>query len=630
MANETAELLVKISATTELLRQQMIAAENTVERTTKNIQRDLDKVDSGFGKIGKSSGALASGFGKANAALSSFTGNLAADVVGQFGAALGDMAKGAFELGSSLAEASSKLGVTVDELQRYRYIADQVGISQEEMDAGLSKLNRSIGQADAGNKKLNEAFGELNVSVRTSNGELKTAGQIMPELVAKISAIPEPAKRAALEVALFGKSGQNLENLLGGGSDALAKLSAEFDRLGIALSKDQADQLDAAADAIAKFKAQAQGTFTIFLADALPLLNEDIEATRKEIEFLIAIFKKLEALVGAGGKFLSNSTFAENLALAGRIATGNAPGAARIVGNVLDRANAPPVANTPRAIQPLNRFQPAPGRGPLKGGFGGVLGLGGAALTFDLSSLLAEAAAIEQIGAKARAALPAVAGLTQELNALGRADLERPAGVDFNGASGAEQISALVAAADERLAAEQDVNKEITADYLDRMNNATQFAAAQFEDLFRGGIGDVWDNFQRIGEQVIAQVAAKFLIAMLSKDGLSGAGGIGGILSSAFSSVLGFANGGMPPVGKVSMVGERGPELFIPRVPGTIISNDNLRGIGGGATQNITINAPGATAETVIAIRREIANAAPALIGAAKRETFRDSRRGRL
>ena len=51
----------------------------------------------------------------------------------------------------------------------------------------------------------------------------------------------------------------------------------------------------------------------------------------------------------------------------------------------------------------------------------------------------------------------------------------------------------------------------------------------------------------------------------------------------------GFANGGSPPVGKVSVVGERGPELFVPKVAGTIIPNN---AIGGGGTTNnmITVN----------------------------------------
>lgn len=49
-----------------------------------------------------------------------------------------------------------------------------------------------------------------------------------------------------------------------------------------------------------------------------------------------------------------------------------------------------------------------------------------------------------------------------------------------------------------------------------------------------------------------------------------------------------FADGGDPPVGKASIVGERGPELFVPRTAGTIIPNHMLGGSGG--TTNITNN----------------------------------------
>jgi hypothetical protein len=47
-----------------------------------------------------------------------------------------------------------------------------------------------------------------------------------------------------------------------------------------------------------------------------------------------------------------------------------------------------------------------------------------------------------------------------------------------------------------------------------------------------------------------------------------------------------FANGGQPPVGKVSVVGEKGPELFVPRTAGTVIPNNQL----GGGSQTINNN----------------------------------------
>lgn len=44
---------------------------------------------------------------------------------------------------------------------------------------------------------------------------------------------------------------------------------------------------------------------------------------------------------------------------------------------------------------------------------------------------------------------------------------------------------------------------------------------------------------------------------------------------------LTFADGGSPPVGIPSLVGERGPELFVPRTSGTIIPNNQLANLGG-------------------------------------------------
>jgi hypothetical protein len=62
-----------------------------------------------------------------------------------------------------------------------------------------------------------------------------------------------------------------------------------------------------------------------------------------------------------------------------------------------------------------------------------------------------------------------------------------------------------------------------------------------------------------------------------------GAGGsaLGGALKPPSVTNLNFgqglAEGGEPPVGEVSMVGEEGPELFVPKTAGTIIPYDHLR-----------------------------------------------------
>lgn len=56
---------------------------------------------------------------------------------------------------------------------------------------------------------------------------------------------------------------------------------------------------------------------------------------------------------------------------------------------------------------------------------------------------------------------------------------------------------------------------------------------------------------------------------------------------SFLTSLLGFADGGQPPVNQPSIVGEKGPELFIPKTAGTIIPNHKL-GDGGSGGFNST------------------------------------------
>jgi len=59
----------------------------------------------------------------------------------------------------------------------------------------------------------------------------------------------------------------------------------------------------------------------------------------------------------------------------------------------------------------------------------------------------------------------------------------------------------------------------------------------------------------------------------------------------------GFAAGGRPPVGKPAIVGEKGPELFVPRQAGTIVPNDQLGGGGGSVNISVNVDASGSSVE---------------------------------
>ena len=71
----------------------------------------------------------------------------------------------------------------------------------------------------------------------------------------------------------------------------------------------------------------------------------------------------------------------------------------------------------------------------------------------------------------------------------------------------------------------------------------------------------------------------------------------GGALAFAMgfvNKIKGFEKGGRPPVGRPSIVGEKGAELFVPDQAGTIVPNDKL-GMGKPVTVNFNINTVDAT-----------------------------------
>lgn len=113
-----------------------------------------------------------------------------------------------------------------------------------------------------------------------------------------------------------------------------------------------------------------------------------------------------------------------------------------------------------------------------------------------------------------------------------------------------------------------------------------------FKDFAKSVIRDL------IAIQIKAQMTSILGSAFkgLGFGGPSGAiGGGGGFGTGANYGNLDlggfFADGGSPPVNQVSVVGERGPELFVPRSAGTIIPNNALASMGGGG-QTINYNGP--------------------------------------
>jgi hypothetical protein len=127
-----------------------------------------------------------------------------------------------------------------------------------------------------------------------------------------------------------------------------------------------------------------------------------------------------------------------------------------------------------------------------------------------------------------------------------------------------------------------------------------------------------FDDLKKVALSAMAQIASASLRTMFSSLGGGGqGGGIGGLLASAVSGLAGLpgrATGGPVSAGRGYMVGERGPELFVPESGGRI---ERLAG-GGGARDvrvSIALSSPSAGDPAVLRqSSRQIAHAVRAAI----------------
>ena len=190
-----------------------------------------------------------------------------------------------------------------------------------------------------------------------------------------------------------------------------------------------------------------------------------------------------------------------------------------------------------------------------------------------------------------------------------------------------EKTSALVVAAQK--------NKEIKTAV-----EGTVIASKNLKDETKG----IKDAFAEIGDTIGSQISDALVGAINGTKSLGEAAkniindlansllrmGINTLLKSTglgiFSNLVGFANGGRPPVGRPSIVGERGPELFVPSTAGTIIPNNKM----GGTTNNIVVNVDVAGGASVDADENNSKQFGLALASAIQAEIINQKRAGGL
>lgn len=225
------------------------------------------KLDTVLGPLGRVAGVLGVGLG-IGAAVSGFMS--LADAVGNLG------------------EQADQVGVSIEGLQAWTAIGAEFNVTAEGMSAALGRLTRTTGEAAEGNTEALASFTRLGVSIRDSEGNVRSTEEVLTDLARAISELPSAAEQAAAAVQFFGRAGQRLLPLLVSIGQGNRDVVTSMRDAGVVISGDVSAAYDKFGDNLSRFSlivrnviASALAPLANVLGDIIGRINGAIEATNR-------------------------------------------------------------------------------------------------------------------------------------------------------------------------------------------------------------------------------------------------------------------------------------------------------------------------------------------------------------
>lgn len=215
-----------------------------------------------------------------------------------------------------IGEEAQRLGVTTDQFQRLRVLAEQNGTSVQSLGTAFRTLANSAVQPT---KESTAAFEKLSVSTKDANGQFKSTNDLFFEVAEALSKVGNETQRSALAQDLLGRSAQELKPIFAGGAAAIEAQRKALGEMNV-ISPETIAQADELSDS---WKALGPS----LLASAEPLLKILIPALTQLTQL---VFKGIEAF----GKWLKQTdlTSVAITALGAAVALKLLPGLELMVG----------------------------------------------------------------------------------------------------------------------------------------------------------------------------------------------------------------------------------------------------------------------------------------------------------
>ena len=264
-------------------------ADGKVKSVSVVFQAFTDKFEKGTARAGNKLSSFAK---KAAGLVGGFLAGRAA--VAKFSKAMGDLDR--------LGKLSDRMQIDPNTLRGLDLMSSQLGTAFTQVEKGIQRMSRTIGEAREGITTGTTALKYLGLAAEDFAG---MGVEDQYKMIAdRIAAIEDPSRKAAVAFRIFGRSGQEMTNMLNLGAKGLEEYKKEAEALGGPISRGDIKQIEAANDAMDKLKRVIEGVFQQIAIRLSPAI-EQLAFTFRTV--LLPIFNAIGKAWDKVQKFITNS-----------------------------------------------------------------------------------------------------------------------------------------------------------------------------------------------------------------------------------------------------------------------------------------------------------------------------------
>tara|TARA_Y100001963_G_scaffold160024_1_gene267154 strand:+ start:6506 stop:8368 length:1863 start_codon:yes stop_codon:yes gene_type:complete len=238
----------------------VIEAKDNTKQAFNDVKNNLD----GMEKSVKSSTNAMNGLKGA------LKGAVATLSIGVFASAT----KSTLDYADALGKTSARLGLTTTNLQTLRFAATQSGMTTEALEMSMQRFTRRLQEAGKGTGVLKDTFKDLGMSIRNTDGTMKSAEVMLGEVADMMAKIPDQGERVRIAFQMFDSEGVKMVNMLQNGSGALDDMRQKLIDTGAIMSEDFIKNSEEANDAIDLLQNQIKAGFGGAISGLAPLIKK--------------------------------------------------------------------------------------------------------------------------------------------------------------------------------------------------------------------------------------------------------------------------------------------------------------------------------------------------------------------